>query len=579
MFKLPLIKNLIKYTFILQIICMCFLKAEVINKSNPEDSPETKKEFGINKSKKFMIVCADKRAAKAARNILERGGNALDAAIAAQNVLSVVEPQSSGVGGGGFLLFFNNNTNEIHAWDGREYAPMSANKDMFINSDKKKISFLEAITSPSSIGIPGLYSMLADAHKIHGKTNWKELFEEAINFTKGFRISKRLNYMLGWAPHIINDEYAQFLYFKQGVPKEVGELVINDKLNKTLLEISINPYSVNKGKIAKKIANRFNNKISLEDMNAWTTIKRESICSQYLDYDVCGFPPPTSGGVGVLQILGILENFKDYPINQRLHRSEHLFLEASRLAYNDRDAYIADPSFFNVPVKELLSKSYLNQRSKEININKANLKVKPGILKKFDNNKLTKSKSLEKSSTTHISIVDQFGHAVSLTSSIEFAFGTGKTVGGFFINNQLTDFSFASEKEDGKKIANSAEPKKKPRSSMAPTFVLKDKELHGVIGSPGGSRIICYVSKSLFYLIAYEKTLEETLKMPHFCSRNNNTEIEKDKDTYFLEKKLSGLGHNIINKKMTSGLNIIWKKNNFWYGGSDPRREGVSLGH
>ncbi len=574
MLKTNISANFIKYIFLLQTFYISFSLSAEVQKSNPESSSEIRENILIRKSDKNMIVCADKRAAVAAKKIIKKGGNALDAAIAAQNVLSVVEPQSSGIGGGGFLIFFNNSTKKIYAWDGREFAPSSANSKMFEEVDGKKKPFLQAVSSESSIGVPGLYSMLADAHREYGSFEWKDLFVDAISLSRGFEISKRLNFMLNWAPHLTEDNYAQEIYFSDGKAKNIGEVVINRKLTKTLIEISKNPYSVNNGKIAVLISSKIPKNITIDDLSSWKTIKRKPICRYFFNYKICGFPPPTSGGIGVLQIIGILDNLLDSNIN-KLKSSEHLFLEASRLAYSDRDAYVADPDYFEVPVKELLSKPYLKKRSKEIKLKKATLEVKPGEIKKLNGVKLNKSKTFEKSSTTHISIVDHYGNAVSLTSSIEFAFGSGKTVGGFFLNNQLTDFSYSNK--ENYTTANSIVAMKKPRSSMAPTVVFRNNSLQGVIGSPGGSRIICYVSRSLLYLIS-QNSLKKVLNAPHICSRNQIVEIEKDRDTLYLEKKLSLLGQKLVKKKMTSGLNIIWKKNNVWYGGSDPRREGIAIG-
>tara|TARA_X000000950_G_scaffold284237_1_gene386895 strand:- start:809 stop:2542 length:1734 start_codon:yes stop_codon:yes gene_type:complete len=569
--------NLIKYIFVLQIFYIGYAITAEHQKSNPEGSSGIKEKTHISFSEEHMIVCADKRAALAAKSILQIGGNALDAAIAAQNVLSVVEPQSSGIGGGGFLLFLDGQNNQLYALDGREYAPKSATKNIFIDKNGKKMPFLKAVSSGLSVGVPGLYSMLADAHKMHGVLSWNLLFKDAIKLANGFKISERLNYMLNWAPHLGNDDYVQSIYFKNGKAKDIGQKVINKKLSLTLKEISKNPYTVNQGKIAEKISNKLAGNISIKDLSSWKTIKRKPLCKKYFEYNICGFPPPTSGGIGVLQILGILEKFKNESINPLSYTYEHLFLEASRLAYNDRDFFIADPDFFDVPTDNLLLESYIIKRAKEIDINKVNLEVKPGNIKQLKALRLKKSQSFETSSTTHISIVDKYGNAVSLTSSIEFAFGTGMTVGGFFLNNQLTDFSFSSKTKSGETIANSVGPMKKPRSSMAPTILFRNNSLKGIVGSPGGSRIICYVSKTIYYLIK-EKNLKDVLTMPHFCSRNKNTEIEKDMNTSNLEKELSSRGHNIVKKKMTSGLNVIWKKNGLWQGGSDPRREGVAVG-
>ena len=569
----------IKYIFFLQILYSNYIFAsEPDYKANPEVGEKSISQPSIGVSKNFMVVCADKRAAEAAIHILKMGGNAIDAAIAAQNVLSVVEPQSSGLGGGGFLIFYNKKLNILEAWDGREFAPNNARSDQYIDSNGKKISFLKALVNPVSVGIPGLYSMLADAHKQNGTIEWSYLFKDAIKHAESFYVSPRLNKMLTWAPHIKNDKYSKKLYFKNNKPKEVGEIVNNRKLVKSLKIVSQNGYSINSGKISNLIQKKLFSLITNEDLAKWKTIKRAPICKEYKSYKICGFPPPTSGGIGVLQILSILESFNTDFDYKNTSLDEHLFLEASRLAYADREIFIADPAFFKVPTKALLSTEYINQRASKIKLKKAVKEFKNGYPKNFINNGLLPGTNLNLPSTTHISIVDSFGNAVALTSSIEFAFGSGKTVGGFFLNNQLTDFSFLSKNQNGTNVANAVEPYKKPRSSMAPTMVFKNDELIGVLGSPGGSRIICYVAKTLYYLINFNTSLHEAVSLPHLCSRSKVSEIEKKDYEYDNLSNLKLLGHELFEKEMNSGLNVIWKTNDFWKGLSDHRREGVAIG-
>ena len=543
-------------------------------RANPEKDTGTEKFISSSFSEEYMVVSADKRASLAARKVIEIGGNALDAVIAAQNVLSVVEPQSSGLGGGGFLLYFDKRKKNLLGWDGREFAPASAEAFMFSNNKNKKMKFLEAIRTKKSVGIPGLYNMLADAHKEYGLLDWEKLFEDSISYSSGFIISNRLSKLLKWAEHIQDDEYVKEIYFKKNKPKKNGEIVINKKLKESLKELSKNPYSLKKGKLSHLISQKLENTITSKDLQSWKTIKRTPICKLFLNHTICGFPPPTSGGVGVLQILGILEKVKK-PDN--LIMAKHYFLEASRLAYRDRDVFIADPNFFNVPVRALISSSYLYNRAKLIDSKKANPYYTHGNPTNKKQTNLIRGDSIEKPSTTHISVIDKFGNAAALTSSIEFAFGSGKTVGGFFLNNQLTDFSFLPVDESQKKIANSVSALKKPRSSMAPTIVLKNKELVGVLGSPGGSRIICYVARVLYYKIGLKKELSEVVSAPHICSRNEITEIEKRLDANNTADMLERYGHKIERRKMTSGINIIWKEEKGWHGVADPRREGVAI--
>ena len=567
--------NFIKKIFILQILCLKILIAQENDyRANPEKDSQVSYMISTAISDKYMIVCADVRAAKAARKIIEEGGNALDAVIAAQNVLSVVEPQSSGLGGGGFLLYFDKKTNKLEAYDGREFAPSSAHSKIFLNNNNHKLNFMNAITKTDSVGIPGLYNMLADAHKEYGFLKWEHLFHDSLTYSKGFIVSKRLSKLLEWGKHIKTDEYAIKIYYADNKPKREGDIIKNDKLYFSLKELSKNAYSIKNGKLAVLISEKLKKKITLEDLKSWETIKREPLCKKYFSYFICGFPPPTSGGVGVLQILGILENFKN---KKNLLVSQHLFLEASRLSYNDRDVFIADPKFFDVPVDGLLSKDYLQRRANLINTFKSNHKTKSGNPYKSSSNKMIQAVSRERPSTTHISIVDKYGNVAALTSSIEFAFGSGKTVGGFFLNNQLTDFSFNPYDQNQKKVANAVRPFKKPRSTMSPTIVFNNNEIIGVLGSPGGSRIICYVAKTLFYVLNAHMSPSQAISSPHICSRNKITEIEERKDADKLSIELKTLGHIINRKKMTSGINMIWKKNKSWLGVADPRREGVAI--
>ena len=560
-----------------QIIYSHQIIANQFNKSNPEPSSgiaQIQQSF----SKKFMVVTADKRASLAAREILLLGGNALDAAIAAQNVLSVVEPQSSGLGGGGFLLFFNNLNKKIYAFDGRETSSSLVKNDMYlINNNKMK--FIEAVQKPYSVGVPGLYSMLADAHNKFGILQWEQLFNSAIQHSKSFQIGERLNKLLNWAPHIKKNKFVNEIYFNQEVAKKKGSLTKNLDLKKSLETLSKNPYSLNKGVLAKKISETLDNKLSLNDLRSWKTIEREPLCKEINSYKICGFPPPTSGGIGLLQIISILNNKKKLLNNKDPDFAKHLFIEASRLAYQDRNFYITDPLFFDIPVRELISEKYLKLRSDLIDNHKSIPNFKPGNLKNIKGKKIIVGKNFEQESTTHISIVDKDGNAVALTSSIEFAFGSGITTGGFFLNNQITDFSFLDKDPSGNLVVNRVQPNKRPRSSMSPSFIFFKNELVGILGSPGGSRIICYVSKVAFEILFLKSDPLSAVTSPHYCSRDKFTEIENNNINPDLKQYLEKKNHNVRYKEMTSGLNIIWKKNQFWQGIADSRREGHAIGY
>ncbi len=560
-----------------QIIYSNQVTANQFNKSNPEPSSGIAQSQN-SLSKKFMIVTADKRASLAAREVLLLGGNALDAAIAAQNVLSVVEPQSSGLGGGGFLLFFNNIDKKIYAYDGRETSSSLVKDDMYLINNKK-MQFIEAVQKPLSVGVPGLYSMLADAHNKFGVLQWEKLFIQAIRYSEGFKVGERLSKLLNWAPHIKKNKFVNNTYFNEGEAKKMGSLIENLDLKESLKILSKNPYSINKGILAKKISERLDNTLSLKDLQNWETIEREPLCKVINSYTICGFPPPTSGGIGLLQIISILNNKKNLINNKNPHMPKHLFIEASRLAYQDRNLYITDPLFFDVPTKELISEKYLKFRSDLIDNNKSIPDFKPGNLENIKDKKIIIGKNFEQKSTTHISIVDKDGNAVALTSSIEFAFGSGITTGGFFLNNQITDFSFFNKAQEGHLIANRVEPNKRPRSSMSPTFIFFQNDLIGILGSPGGSRIICYVSKVAFEILFLKNDPLSAVTSPHYCSRDNFTELENNNKSSDLKQYLQKNNHDIKYKDMTSGLNIIWKKDQFWHGIADPRREGFAIGY
>ncbi len=546
------------------------------DKSNPEPSSGIKKSQQ-SLSEDFMIVTADKRASLAAKNILLDGGNALDAAIAAQNVLSVVEPQSSGLGGGGFLLFFNKANKKIYAYDGRETSSSLVKSNMYL-IDNKKMKFIEAVKKPFSVGVPGLYTMLADAHSEFGMLKWQDLFASALKYSDGFKMGGRLNKLLNWAPHIKNDDYVKNIYFDDNEVIKKGSLIKNLDLKKSLLVLSEDPYSINKGLIAESISKKLNNNLPIDDLKKWKTIKRDPLCKKINNYRVCGFPPPTSGGIGLIQILAMLNNKKSLIKKSDPFLSKHLFVEASRLAYKDRGFYVTDPSFFKVPVNKLISKKYIKLRSNLINKNKSIPDFKPGNIVNLQSKNISSGINFEKKSTTHISIVDKKGNAVALTSSIEFAFGSGITVGGFFLNNQLTDFSFADKDLKGQLVANRVQPNKKPRSSMSPSFVFSDNELIGILGSPGGSKIICYVSKVAYEILFLDADPLSAVISPHYCSKNKFTELENNNIDFELERYLKNKNHTIKYTNMTSGLNIIWKKEKYWYGIADPRREGFAVG-
>ena len=558
-------------------------------KSSPEGPTSNIGSSKNSISNQYMVVTADPRATESAKRILDLGGTAIDAAITAQMVLNLVEPQSSGIGGGGFALYYDAKSKSIEAWDGREKAPINYSQDIFLRPDGKKKGFIEAISGGLAVGVPSLVSMIEKIHNKHGKLPWESLFEDAIIYSeKGFIVGKRLERLISIAPHLKNHEETK-AYFKlnQGGLK-TGELQINTKFASSLKAIrDYGSDALLNGKLADNILSTVVNhslnpgvmiKADFELVNPTLT---KPVCGNYRKWKVCGMGPPSSGGITVLQILGILNNFNLSDKNLDKYYIWHLFLEASKLAYMDRAYYIADSDFITVPIEEMLNPIYLKERSLLIDKNNIIKVPKKGEFKKNQTHYLGPDTTSEKSSTTHISIIDPYGNGIALTSSIEFMFGSGLMTSGFLLNNQMTDFSFYPEDNKGHLIANRPEGKKKPRSSMSPTLVFDPKgDLKMVLGSPGGSQIICYVAASLIRLIDLNIPLENITQSPNLCNRGLKSFVEKGEKGDIISRELISLGHEVIRRDMTSGLHIIYKDSNgYFHGVADQRREGSAAGN
>lgn len=534
-----------------------------------------------------MVVAAHPLAAKGGAEILRTGGHAIDAVIASQMILNLVEPQSSGIGGGGFLIYFDAVSGELTTYDGRETAPSAARQDMFLKPDGEVPGYLEALVGGNSVGAPGLVRMLSMAHRDHGKLPWKKLFGPAINHAEaGFFIGPRLNKLIGKVATITRfRETADYFFAPSGHPKPVGLRLVNLEYGRTLRELAIG--GADKfyfGAIAKEISDRVNStstnpgSLSVADINNYEARIRTPVCGFYRGFRICGMGPPSSGGIAILQILGILENFDIGSMAPWSLDATHLFLEASQLAFADRSRYIADPDFVHVPTKGLLDPEYLRKRAKRIELDKANETVAPGLPDDMKAHRLADDVSPEFPSTTHISVFDKLGNIASLTSSIEFAFGSALFVRGFLLNNQLTDFSF-SPKHDGHLVANRVEPNKRPRSSMAPTIVFdKTGQPFMAIGSPGGSRIICYVAKSLLGVIDWGMSLSDSINQANLCKRSEISEIESGSSLNNFKQQLSDRGHTVVTREMTSGVHAIMKSRGKLIGAADPRREGGAFG-
>ncbi|MBI4988111.1 MAG: gamma-glutamyltransferase family protein [Rhodocyclales bacterium] len=536
----------------------------------------------------FMAVTANPLATDAAVEILRAGGTAADAAIAAQLVLNLVEPQSSGLGGGGFLLYHDVRQNRLRAYDGRETAPSAARPERFLGGDGKPLSFAEAAVGGRSVGVPGLPALLDLAYRNHGRTLWPKLFAPALRLAvEGFPLSPRLHKLLAEDRFLRADPAARRLYYEaDGRPKPVGAKIVNREYGFVLLALAQHGTKIfYEGPIARDIAAAVRNHarnpgdLSEADMAAYRPLEREPLCGERLgNYRVCGMPPPSSGGVAVLQMLTFSEGIAGHaPLAPE---SVHRFAEAGRLAYADRARYLADPAFAVVPVPALLDPAYLAARSQLIRAEASMGRAAAGALP--GKQSLGEDISPELPATTHLSIVDAEGNAVSLTSSVEAAFGSRIMVHGFLLNNQLTDFSFLPE-EGGRPVANRVEAGKRPLSSMAPTVIYdmgKDGagRIAAILGSPGGRQIINYVAKTVLALLAWNLPPAEAVALPHFGSRNGPTELERGKEAERLRPVLEKLGHEVTIHDMTSGLSVIVRRGDEWVGAADPRREGTARG-
>ncbi len=541
-----------------------------------------------------MVSTANLHASKAALEILQAGGSAVDAAIAAQLVLGLVEPQSSGIGGGAFMLHWSENDRKVDAYDGRERAPAKASEKLFLTSEGKRMAFKDAVVGGRSVGVPGVVALLAKAYKDHGKLPWPRLFQSAIQLAEeGFEVSPRLNLLIKRNPLLLTQKNTRNYFYEKSAdnkserqPLPVGKLLKNPAYAQTLRLIAKGGKDAfYKGPIAKAIVAAVNahpNKglLSDSDFEQYEAKKRTSLCRPYRSYSICGMPPPTSGGLAVLQILGVLEPFKLDRLRPNSTMATHLISEAGKLAFADRNFYVGDSDYVDVPVEGLLAKPYLLRRTALISPARAMPKASAGQPDKTLAANQISSPDQSLPSTSHFSIVDSFGNAVSMTTSVEGPFGSHLMVEGFLLNNQLTDFSFVPEAE-GRKVANRVTGGKRPRSSMSPTIILdKNGEFYAAIGSPGGSRIIGYVAQTIIALIDWKLPMREAIALPHVINRNGVTDLEKATVLERIAPRLEKLGHTIRIRPLTSGLHgIVKTSSGRLMGGADPRREGVVMGY
>jgi gamma-glutamyltranspeptidase/glutathione hydrolase len=507
-------------------------------------------------AKRYLVAAANPLAAQAGAEVLKRGGSAVDAALAVQMVLGLVEPESSGIGGGAFMLHWSAAEKKLRTYDGRETAPSAARPDRFLNSENKPLSFLDAAVGGRSVGVPGVLRMLELAHQRHGRLPWHELFGAAIRIAEqGFEATPKLREALERERFLRDDPAARKVFYS-------GNRIRNPEYADTLRAVARAGANVfYEGEIAKDIvlAVRTNARpgdITEHDLKKYRALEREPVCGPYRRWRICSMGPPSSGGVAVLQMLGLLERTAFARAPPESVAALHLFAEAGKLAYADRARYLGDPDSVPVPTKRLLDPGYLDKRARLIG-ERAMALAPPGDAE---------------SGTSHFSIVDARGDIVAMTTTIESGFGSRIMVRGFLLNNQLTDFDFAPGGP------NSVAGGKRPRSSMAPSIVFDRNEPLLAIGSPGGSMIINYVAKALVGVLDWGLPVQAAIDLPNYGSRNGPTLIEQGSRYEKLAAPLTDLGHQVDRIPLASGLHGIERVPGGWRGGADPRREGAVRG-
>ncbi|QIZ75850.1 gamma-glutamyltransferase [Ferrimonas lipolytica] len=552
-----------------------------------EPEPEAATGFqqqGIAFGSEFMAATANPLASTAAQSILAKGGSAVDAAIAAQMVLTLTEPQSSGIGGGFFMLYWDADKSELVSLDARESAPAKATPELFMENGKP-LRWIDAVVGGRSVGVPGVVAGLYEAHLRYGTLPWSQLFTDAIELAQqGFVVSPRLAKLLAkeFNPGLKRAGTANDYFAPNGKWLNAGDKRTNPELARTLSNIAKHgPAAFYQGPLAQQMVDAVNSDadrpglLALTDLNQFAPVWRKPLCQPYRQYQICGMGPPSSGAVAVGQILSILEPFAIDKMAVNGADFVHHYAQASRVAYADRAHYIADPAFVEVPLESMLAPSYLQQRSTNILPNKDLGKVNHGIFAPVHGADATAALP----STSHMVIADKAGNLLSLTSSIEMGFGSSVMVGGFLLNNQLTDFSLYPGA--GKQLAaNRVEAGKRPRSSMAPTIILdKQGQPEYALGSPGGSRIINYVSQVSVALLDWKLPLDEAMALPRVSHRNDYLLLEADTAVAQLLPEFEQRGYKVRIAPLNSGVQVIQRTGSGWLGAADPRREGVALGN
>lgn len=576
-------------------LILAVLSAAIFSSCQQVSTPNASQELSIQTAQmapaqapyaKGMVVAANPHASQAGIEALRAGGSAVDAAIAVQTVLSLVEPQSSGIAGGAFMVFYDAKTGKVTAYNGREKAPAAIDENLFLDAEGKPLRFIDRIISGKSTGVPGVMAMLDMAHGEHGKLPWAGNFNFAIKLAEdGFEVSPRMAGLIKRAADYgLKNQTATRGYFfhEDGSPIEAGFVRDNKPYANSLRLLAKDVRVMYEGELAQAIVDAVHEDprpglLTLEDMEAYKPGKTEALCSPYRDTILCGAMPPSSGGIAVQSIMGQLANFDMKTLGPSL-AGWHVFSEASTLAYADRNQFVADPDFVSVPSRELLAPAYLKSRAGFISMDKAMQDVSAGDPIGF---KPGVDATPDKKGTSHFSIVDKWGNVISMTTTVESVFGSQRMAGGFMLNNQLTDFSFMPRDKDGNPIANRPQASKRPRSSMAPHIVFdKDGQFSFATGSPGGSSIIAYTAKTMVALIDWGMSPQEAANLANVISRNGSIRLEEAGLTEEIMTGLESLGHTIKRSKgEISGIHIIQRNPDGTYtGAADPRREGVAVG-
>jgi gamma-glutamyltranspeptidase/glutathione hydrolase len=559
--------------------------SQVADSVAPELTSQVTKKQSVT-ANEYMVAAANPLAAQAGYDVLKAGGNATDALVAVQTVLGLVEPQSSGLGGGAFLVYYDAKSKQITTYDGRETAPLAARPELFQDENGQPLKFYDAVVGGRSVGTPGTVKLLATMHDKYGQTEWSELFAPATKLaTEGFAVSERLASSIARDKERLSryPDTKAYFFDSEGEPLKEGSLLKNSAYASTLMTLAKEgEKAFYEGQIARDIIAKVTGisdnpgYLAQTDFSNYSVVERDAECAPYRQYKVCGMGPPSSGALTVGQILGISRHFDLRAMGPNDPIAWQVIGDASRLAFADRGRYMADSDFVPVP-EGLLDQDYLASRAWLIKEGKALENVSAGDPPWDQKMALANDQSIELPSTTHMVIVDKEGNIISMTSTVENGFGSRLMSNGFILNNELTDFSFATNK-NGYPIANRVEPGKRPRSSMAPTIIMKEGAPYMAIGSPGGSRIIGYVAKTIIAHLDWGMGVQEAIDMPHLVNRFGTYDLEKGTVAEEFKAPLEKMGFKVNIRDLNSGLHAILFEDGKLIGGADPRREGIAIG-